>query len=120
MHRARTLAYQERTCVLQLGENEAKATIMSGQPLDEDRPRLAWRLHCAIHPSNRCRNGPLDGRTPRNPAQQSNPKVRFQLQVHARMGTALEESGWMQLAEQPTWTLTPPAPEHMLCKRFME
>jgi len=51
MHRARTLAYQERTCVLQLGENEAKATIMSGQPLDEDRPRLAW-LHRAIHPIN--------------------------------------------------------------------
>ena len=51
MHRARTLAYQERTCVLQLGENEANATIMSGQPLDEDRPRLAW-LHRAIHPIN--------------------------------------------------------------------
>ena len=32
------------------------------------------------------------------------------MQVPARMGMALEESGWMQLAEQPTWTLTPPAP----------
>ena len=89
-------------------------------PLDEDRPRLAW-LHRAIHPINAADMIIWrQEQTPRNPAQQSNPKVRFLLQVHARMGMALEESGWMQLAEQPTWTLTPPAPGHMLCKRFME